>query len=72
MRNDALGVHNGKEKELRKYSVQKQYNKNILFYEESLKENYSNHELHESNTGSNELCYLEINNEKSLCLSNTA
>jgi hypothetical protein len=37
MRKDALGVHNGKEKELRKYSAEKkQFSKNILFYEESL------------------------------------
>jgi hypothetical protein len=36
MRKDALGVHNVKVKELRKYSAEKQYYKNILFYEESL------------------------------------
>jgi hypothetical protein len=36
MRKDALGIHNGKEKELRKYSAEKQDYKNILFYEECL------------------------------------
>jgi len=35
MRKNALRIHNGKEKKLRKYSAEKQYYKNILFYEES-------------------------------------